>query len=506
MPRSRLLYTVPFIVLLALGMSQTAAADPVPRENACPVHATEATMSAILAWTPPVTATGIGRVRIDDVPSIKKDGHTLDWENPLATTILTYTYQGQTSGTWWFRTFGAFSGKLRGPEIDAEALRNLGIQQYQAYGGSRSQLNALMKYRSSSEIQWSRDLSIFEVFRDKNSKASKLITPARVAQLFKDMPEAVSSKRIVLTRYANTSSNVSRLENSTSALFAEVESMDEGSLLIHSDNGKEFFVLKRVGAQSVAYGTKDVNFVSNLIDSLPSGLAVVLSGKVAKPTLRTNRFLIWRSSTATLPIGKAVAHAKSARVFKPKAVVNGVPKNAAEHKAQGLDATAFPAYLKLAKTVNDWAAGLGKPSISSKAHFLKLLSEGHEDFVLVVAHSDGVRIFIGNKEVTLAELEAMPSRNNAPDRTIVLAVCSSGQMTATLSSLEGLGQLIIKKGFAKAVVAPANTITRPQVEAVMKAMGTNLEILLRALEGIPGNWRLIAQFMRESVIGGRADS
>lgn len=306
----------------------------------------------------------------------------------------------------------------------------------------------------------------------------------------------VQSKRIVLsdgTGLGDTDQEIVQLQDSTRPLFEEIESLDPGTAIVHSDDARQIYVVRTVGDHTIAYATRDHSIAEFIIDQLPAKTTLVMSGRTPELALATTRFTMHRLLDTRVPIRDAVEYAQPSRVVMPRAVINGVPRTEMELSAQGLAPSGLAAYQRLALAVEAWAKGLGHETVSSKESFLELLRNGNEDFAIVIAHSDGKRLYIGDEQVSLKEIEKLPLRDKPAQRTIIMAVCNAGKTSVRLGQLQGFAQLFLEKGFAASIVAPTDTIGEPQVKTLIESFGGSLETLLDQLRGINGNWRLLVQ-------------
>ncbi|MEO7730588.1 MAG: hypothetical protein ABIY55_06410 [Kofleriaceae bacterium] len=90
-------------------------------------------------------------------------------------------------------------------------------------------------------------------------RMSKTIASARSAELFDDMARVVGSRHVVLASTPTfDTATIDGLDEATCPLFVEMETLDRGVVMVHSNDGKQYFVLRRSGAQTVAYATSDV--------------------------------------------------------------------------------------------------------------------------------------------------------------------------------------------------------------------------------------------------------
>jgi hypothetical protein len=283
------------------------------------------------------------------------------------------------------------------------------------------------------------------------------------------------------------------MEDNAVAVFDEIESLDSDTVIVHSDDAKKISVLRKVGDKTVAYVTRDRASVMAVLDSLPASMTLVMSGRVPALNLTTRRMVMRRLFNAVVPLKDAVEHARSERTVTPRAVVNGVPRTATELAVQRLPPSGARAYRNLASFVDGQAASRGHQVISSKDAFLDLLRRGDDDFAIIVAHSDGKRIYIGDQEISLEELASMESRSTPAHRTIIMAVCNAGRSAMRLSQLKGFAQLFVEKGFATSIIAPNDTIGHAEVEALFTSMGANLDSFLRGLRDAKGTWELLVQ-------------
>ena len=110
-----------------------------------------------------------------------------------------------------------------------------------------------------------------------------------------------------------------------------------------------------------------------------------------------------------------------------------------------------------------------------------------------MAHSDGKRLYIGDQAITREELARLAPRDVPAERTIIMAVCSTGRTAVRLNQVEGFAQIFVEKGFATSIVAPGTTIGRAEVETLFDSIGTKLDSLLEKLQAVTGRWQLLVE-------------
>lgn len=154
--------------------------------------------------------------------------------------------------------------------------------------------------------------------------------------------------------------------------------------------------------------------------------------------------------------------------------INGIPESAAELAKAGLPAGGVDEWRAFRDSVETTMAGRYARRVAGRAEFVRELTRGTSDMIVIVAHSDGPAIYIGGDRVTLEELQRLPKRNSAGTRARValLLSCDTGKLTKQQagffrSKLDSLATILVAKNFVDQVVAPDHTIKPAETIAVL---------------------------------------
>jgi hypothetical protein len=116
-------------------------------------------------------------------------------------------------------------------------------------------------------------------------------------------------------------------------------------------------------------------------------------------------------------------------------------------------------------SVEDKLKGHFSERIESRAQLFKELTEGDNDVLFLFAHFDGSAFYFGKERISLAELEALPSRDLHAERprTAILVICNAGKLSPAERSLfrrqrQSMGEILVKKNLFQKVVAPDHEI------------------------------------------------
>jgi len=146
-------------------------------------------------------------------------------------------------------------------------------------------------------------------------------------------------------------------------------------------------------------------------------------------------------------------------------VCNAVPSTKDQLRKTGYSLMGLAGWQTFHKRVNERLEGKFNHQITTKEALKKSLVEGDENMLLIVAHSDGMAMYIGTELVTLEEMKAWPSRHNAfsQPRVGILMVCDAGNANLKRGWLfkkriESITEVMLNKGFLDIVIAPDHEI------------------------------------------------
>jgi hypothetical protein len=208
----------------------------------------------------------------------------------------------------------------------------------------------------------------------------------------------------------------------------------------------------------------------------------------------------------------------NARHLSPNRMVvaNGIPHTKKELEFMGAPDSSLDGWRKIRGQIETNLKGSWSRRIESRADLINELQTGDSDVLFLVAHSDGVDLFIGGEKVSLAELAALPVRKGAPSspRVAVLVSCYAGSLgpkpetfiervTRMLRSREAkqsLAEILLNKHFFDQVLAPEGEINADQGVALVDQTLKELRKSLGA--SVQGLWRIAEElFVHQGIAG-----
>jgi len=102
------------------------------------------------------------------------------------------------------------------------------------------------------------------------------------------------------------------------------------------------------------------------------------------------------------------------RILDPKtiAVFNGLPSTPEAVDVLGPFAGDAAHWLQFRTNVEDATANATRAPLTTKDALFAELSSGQEDVLILVAHASGMTLYLNSETVSLAEIEALPTRSN----------------------------------------------------------------------------------------------
>src|SRR5262249_47642702 len=115
--------------------------------------------------------------------------------------------------------------------------------------------------------------------------------------------------------------------------------------------------------------------------------------------------------------------------LKNASVCNAVPSTKGELIKVGFSVLGLEGWQKFHLQVQQHLDGSVNEYVGTKEQLKNTLINGDNNMVLIIAHSDGMRMFVGDEEITLDELNSWPSKANvsANPRIGALLICEAGK-------------------------------------------------------------------------------
>ncbi|WP_343670487.1 hypothetical protein [Chitinophaga sp.] len=183
-----------------------------------------------------------------------------------------------------------------------------------------------------------------------------------------------------------------------------------------------------------------------------------------------------RSPYVNKPLSNAITSDGISFNSEQALVCNGLPTNKDELAKTGFTLLGLDGWIKYYNEVNEKVKGHFKEAIRSKDDFKNILINGAENVLLVVAHSDGMKMFIGGETVSIDEIKSWPQRTTSSneERVIVLLVCEASNENLKTGLLfkqrvASFSELLLNQGYADRIIAPEHEI--PDTEALSILQG-----------------------------------
>jgi hypothetical protein len=171
-------------------------------------------------------------------------------------------------------------------------------------------------------------------------------------------------------------------------------------------------------------------------------------------------------------------------------LLNGLPPDKPSAANLGKFAGDPNAWVKFHDDVDGLLFGTALTTPITSKEFNHELANGFADVVIVVAHANGVRIFLKDKSVTLNDIDQLPNRTDLPHRprVAVLVSCDAGAEMKTSSwfskeKTPNFADVLLKKGFFDVAIAPAHKIRRGEAMQVLQQLRNGLQ-----MRDLPPGW------------------
>lgn len=108
--------------------------------------------------------------------------------------------------------------------------------------------------------------------------------------------------------------------------------------------------------------------------------------------------------------------------------------------------------------------------------------EGNSDVVLIVAHSDGFKLYIGKEEISIEEIRQWNSRTSpVKNRKAVLLVCNAANVKMKTGLIfkrpvESLMELLLNKGYFETILAPDKELAVVEAIEIIRKIKANVPL------------------------------
>lgn len=169
-------------------------------------------------------------------------------------------------------------------------------------------------------------------------------------------------------------------------------------------------------------------------------------------------------------------------------IVNGLPADVPSAKRLGIWSGSPSEWIAEHTRVEHEISQLDLASVKTYDGFIRELTSGNDNLLVFVAHSTGLKVFIGGRAISLTELQKLHSRpkdHDRPPRIAVLLSCDAGtekpanRWWFSKREIPNLAEILISHNFADQVIAPNKRIK----------MDETLDVIKQVLSG-DGSWPL----------------
>jgi hypothetical protein len=170
--------------------------------------------------------------------------------------------------------------------------------------------------------------------------------------------------------------------------------------------------------------------------------------------------------------------------------LNGTPYTTDEAVAQSFDVENINLLKEAKEKIDARAANIASNNITSKNQLINELQNSDNDFMCIIAHSDGKSIYFGSNKVTLQELSELPKRERRTSKRVgILFICISGDLYKKRSGflsfmqqdVKTLSEILIEKNYFDLVLAPSSNINAEEVIEMMDQIDKHEVLELRHL-------------------------
>jgi len=429
-------------------------------------------------------------VKIESVPGLKADGNTLDYQHPVMTPMVLYPAKHKKS--FWMHKEGNVVDV--GSNLLAEGVDELGTIQ------SDLSTKKFVVAESAGAVKWeeavwsntivvhpsdvpkSNDLARFRAINER------FLADFDVTDYNDDPPGstlfitvAKNSGTTLLTLYDQP------LISSTEKLVGQLHAF-ENNVTEHTQLLSDKFNALGKGGNVILYGD-ELDAVDIDILASKSGVNLIRrSSVVQKNLVETSTRLAALADQKLTP---------NRTVF-----LNAVPKTKSDLRKMSFPTSAEKEWSDFHDNVERAMATKFGSRLSSKRNFIKELSTGNSDIVMIVAHNDGKTFYLNGDRVTFDEIAVLPNRrppSNKP-RLAILVSCSAGKLSndngnrflaAFRRNDKGFGELLVEKGFVDQVIAPSHEIEAKETVSFLQSLQKEATIRSLIGDGFPG-WLKLA--------------
>jgi hypothetical protein len=462
------------------------------------------------------------RIKTMSVPGLREDG-TLDEQHPLDATFVLYPAGTHSSGA---TSFWGHDHNVGATLTTGTKLLDEGVDDLEAITDDISSKDfALVEYSGNAfrfdDAEWTN--TVF--FPSSNNLGFADIS--KLKALVEQVAMSVSD-----------STNPSFL-HSKRGIVASVRVGDGQDLIIlfKKDARTKGHLVGVALALDAAHVTNSVTARSYLENHVAGGGRLYLFGDLPKQSAEQSAFdLEQQAADLQFDIVRRPASIRShltsvdsaldrlsKRPIKASttSLVNGLPETKQQLQSMGFPDASLPGWQGLHSKVEQTLNGHWSKRITSTAEFIDELQNGSSDVILLVAHSDGKRLFIGDDSISLTDLSKLPVRKRDPSRPRIAVLVSchavnfkpSVQTGLSISGLfrpqasESLAAILVNKGYFDSVFAPDYEIDGANALSVLRESIAKLSVSLGSpVKGLSKVARLEQGAGEGGRDGGRSDS
>jgi len=171
---------------------------------------------------------------------------------------------------------------------------------------------------------------------------------------------------------------------------------------------------------------------------------------------------------------------------KSTVIVNALPATKEDTASFGPLAGNSETWIDFHQRVSDLIDTTATSSVEPDKLFSEL-NDGQKNVVFIVAHSTGLKLFLGSRAISIADLRKLDARadKSAPPRMAVLLICNAGEEKTPPrwsffhKDLPNLADTLLSKRFFDVVIAPDHPIQADETVDILQRLssgGTNAEL------------------------------
>lgn len=171
-------------------------------------------------------------------------------------------------------------------------------------------------------------------------------------------------------------------------------------------------------------------------------------------------------------------HPLQSELFVPEnaSVFNCVPATPDELKLGSISTAKVEDWMNFKNAIDAQVQGKFRNKTATAAEFKQELIHGNSDVLLLVAHSDGMSVFVGNQRISLAEMQSWEARQlkSGRPRIAILLSCMAGKMEQVKydwfvfrTQRETLMEVLLKKKYFDFILAPDHEIDPNETKIIL---------------------------------------